>query len=66
MQSSGNNLERIKAERIEKLRKRKEHAQKVRERAQRLKAGEEEFDEGLGGELETYKSKSDGKHDSSY
>lgn len=59
MQSSGNNLERIKAERIEKLRKRKEHAQKVRERAQRLKAGEEEFDEGLGGELETYKSKSD-------
>ncbi len=60
METTDQKRERRQAEIIEKQRKHKEHAQKVRERARRIKAGED-VDEGLGGEMETYKSNSDGK-----
>ena len=54
------NRERLQADKIEKQRKKHEHAMKVRERAKELKQ-RKDFDEGLGGEMETYKAHSDGK-----
>ena len=54
------NRERLQAETIEKQKKRHEHAQMVRERAKQLKK-RKDLDEGLGGEMETYKATSDGK-----
>ena len=54
------NRERLQAETIEKQKKRREHAQMVRERAKQLKK-RKDLDEGLGGEMETYKATSDGK-----
>eukprot|EP00794_Sanderia_malayensis_P020462 gene20462-22478_t len=58
MQSTDEKRERLQAERVEKQRRLEERARKVREKAKRIKAGEE-IDEGLGGEMETYKGNSD-------
>lgn len=60
MDASSTKRERLQAEVVEKQRKRMEHAQKVRERAQKLKQ-KKDFDEGLGGEMETYKADSSGE-----
>lgn len=70
MDSTVNKRERLQAEIVEKQKKQREHAARVRERAQRMKLGNgDENDEGLGGEMETYKPDSDGKlmsHDICY
>jgi len=57
------NRERLQAETIEKQKKRREHAQMVRERAKQLKK-RKDLDEGLGGEMETYKATSDDEDES--
>ena len=60
MDSTVNRREGLQAEIVEKQKKQREHAERVRERAQRIKLGNgDENDEGLGGEMETYKADSD-------
>ena len=59
MDISTTNRERLQAETVEKQRRRHEHARKVRERAMQLKQTKD-LDEGLGGEMESYRAKSDG------
>ena len=60
MDSTSMNRERLQAEKADKQRRRLEHAEKVRERARKMKQ-KQELDEGLGGEMETFKADSDGK-----